>query len=90
MAFEQQINKTESVGAYRIIFNDETKMAQIGYNATDENGEKRFVQAITIPFEKLAQDDAGLFNSMIEGIQTLCDSYNPENPDKLSPFIEEN
>jgi len=90
MAFDKQINKTESVGAYQISFNDENKTAQLSYNATDENGEKRFVQAITIPFEKLTQDDAELFNSMIAGIQTLCDSYNPENPDKLSPFIEEN
>jgi len=85
MAFEQQINKTESVGAYRIIFNDETKMAQIGYNATDENGVKTFVKDVSIPFEKLAQDDAELFNSMIAGIQILCDSYNPANPNKLEP-----
>jgi hypothetical protein len=87
MAFEQQINKTESVGAYRIIFNDETKMAQIGYNATDENGVKTFVKDVSIPFEKLAQDDAELFNSIIAGIQILCDSYNPANPDKLEPEI---
>ena len=87
MAFEKEVQKTESVGAYQIIFNDENKTATIGYNATDSEGLKRYVGAIEIPFEKLAQDDVELFNSIIAGIQILCDSYNPANPDKLEPEI---
>jgi hypothetical protein len=85
MAFEKEVQKTESVGAYQIIFNDENKYATICYNATDSEGLKRFVEQVSIPFEKLAQDDAELFNSMIAGIQILCDSYNPANPNKLEP-----
>ena len=86
MAFNKEINKTVSIGAYQVIFNDDKKSAQISYSQYEDDVAVAFVKTINISFDKLAETDLEGFTSVMAYIQTLCDSYNPENPDKLEPI----
>jgi hypothetical protein len=86
MAFNKEINKTVSVGAYQVTFNDDKKTAQISYSQYEDDVAVAFVKTINISFDKLAETDLEGFTSVMAYIQTLCDSYNPENPDKLEPI----
>ena len=83
MAFNKEINKTVSVGAYQINFNDDKKTAQISYSQYEDDIPVLFVKQINISFDQLAEQDLEGFTSVMGYIQTLCDSFNPENPDKL-------
>jgi hypothetical protein len=83
MAFNKEINKTVSVGAYQVTFNDDKKTAQISYSQYEDDVAVAFVKTINISFDQLAEVDLDGFTSVMEYIQTLCDSFNPENPDKL-------
>lgn len=83
MAFNKEINKTVSVGAYQLIFNDDKKTAQISYSQYEDDVAVSFVKQVDISFDQLAEQDLEGFTSVMEYIQTLCDSFNPENPDKL-------
>ena len=83
MAFNKEINKTVSVGAYQVTFNDDKKTAQISYSQYEDDVAVAFVKTINISFDKLAEVDLDGFTSVMEYIQTFCDSFNPENPDKL-------
>lgn len=86
MAFNKEINKTVSIGAYQVIFNDDQKTAQISYSQYEDDVAVSFVKQVTIPFDQLSEQDLDGFTSVMGYIQTLCDSYNPENPDKLEPI----
>ena len=83
MAFNKEINKTVSIGAYQVIFNDDKKSAQINYSQYEDDVAVAFVKTINISFDKLAETDLEGFTSVMAYIQTMCDSFNPENPDKL-------
>lgn len=85
MAFYKQINKTVSVGAYQVIFHDDKKTATISYSQYEDDVAVSFVKEITIPFAQLSEQDLEGFTTVLGYIQTLCDSFNPENPDKLEP-----
>ena len=83
MSFNKEINKTVSVGAYQVTFNDDKKTAQISYSQYEDDVAVAFVKTINISFDKLAEIDLEGFTPVMVYIQTLCDSFNPENPDKL-------
>jgi hypothetical protein len=86
MAFNKEINKTVSIGAYQITFNDDKKTAQISYSQYEDDVAVSFIKQVTIPFAQLSEQDLEGFTSVMGYIQTLCDSFNPENPDKLEPI----
>ena len=86
MAFNKEINKTVSIGAYQITFNDDKKTALISYSQYEDDVAVAFVKQVTIPFSQLSEQDLEGFTSVMGYIQTLCDSFNPENPDKLEPI----
>jgi len=88
MAFNKEINKVVSVGAYQITFHDDKKMAQISYSQYDDGVAVAFVKSVNISFDQLEKIDLDGFNSVMGYIQTLCDSFNPENPDKLDTSDE--
>jgi len=88
MAFNKEINKTVSIGAYQVIFNDDKKSAQINYSQYEDDVAVAFVKTINISFDKLAEVDLEGFNSVMAYIQNMCDSFNPENPDKLDLIDE--
>jgi len=88
MAFNKEINKTVSVGAYQVTFNDDKKTAQISYSQYEDDVATAFVKTMNISFDKLAEVDLEGFTSVMGYIQNLCDSFNPENPDKLEQVQE--
>ena len=89
MAFNKEINKVVSVGAYQVIFNDDQKTAQISYSQYEDDVAVAFVKQVTIPFDELSEQDLEGFTSVMGYIQTLCDSYNPENPNNIEPPQEQ-
>ena len=89
MAFNKEINKVVSVGAYQVIFNDDKKTAQISYSQYEDDVAVAFVKQVTITFDELSEQDLEGFTSVMGYIQTLCDSYNPENPDNIEPTQEQ-
>jgi hypothetical protein len=88
MAFNKEINKTVSIGAYQVIFNDDKKSAQINYSQYEDDVAVAFVKTINISFDQLSKVDLEGFNSVMAYIQNMCDSFNPENPDKLDLIDE--
>ena len=88
MAFNKEINKTVSIGAYQVIFNDDKKSAQISYSQYEDDVAVAFVKTINISFDQLSKVDLEGFTSTMGYIQTMCDSFNPENPDKLDLIDE--
>jgi len=88
MAFNKEINKTVSIGAYQVTFNDDKKTAQISYSQYEDDVAVAFVKTMNISFDRLKEIDPEGFTSVMGYIQNMCDSFNPENPDKLEPSDE--
>jgi hypothetical protein len=88
MAFNKEINKTVSVGAYQVLLNDAKKFAQISYSQYEDDVAVSFMGSVNVSFDKLKEIDPEGFNTVMGYLQTLCDSFNPENPDKLNPIDE--
>lgn len=81
MAFKRQINKEVDVGAYEIKFHDDNQTATISYTQYDENGvAEKFLGTKLIPFAELAEKYGEDFITINAFFQTLCDDYNPDNP----------
>jgi len=89
MAFNKEINKTVSVGAYQINFNDDKKTAQISYSQYEDDMPVSFVKQINISFDQLAEQDLEGFTSVMGYIQTLCDSFNPDKLEVKQDIIKQ-
>jgi hypothetical protein len=86
MAFNKEINKTVSVGAYQVLLKDDKKMAQISYSQYEDDVAVSFIGSVNVSFDRLKEIDLEGFNTVMEYLQTLCDSFNPENPERLEPI----
>jgi len=83
MAFNKEINKTVEIGAYSIEFLDDAKVCSIKYGVYETDKPTQKYKKVNISFDEIAEKDLEGFKTVMGYIQTLCDDYNPQNPDNI-------